>query len=61
MFVCSFQFTICTFIPADRTSIKNSCITHFTLNPGEYPKISVPIAMQKHSLNAMKPWMLQNT
>ena len=31
------------------------------VNPGEYPKILVPMTMWKHSLNIMKPWSLQNT
>ena len=47
---------------AKRTSNKNICETeHFTLNPGEYPKISVLITMWKHNLNVMKLWMPRNT
>ena len=62
LFMCSFQLRINTFIQTERTSNKNRCETdHFTLNPGENPKMLVLITMQKHSLNVMKLWTLWNT
>ena len=55
LLICISKFKISTFIWKERTSYKNSSVTeYFTLNPGQYPKISFSVTLWKHSLNIVK-------